>query len=293
MGPADGGRGPRAVCRGHGVLDEPAGLLGPPVPPQGVGELGQGFCVLAAVRIDTGQLHGSPFVLGDVRRSRQGHMRLPLPAASACSPTAGHARRRRGQVPRGAADSPPGPASPAGRPSPARSRSRAWPTVSVASAATSHRSAARTSRSAASRGAASFSARSAPWRRAVNAAEGRRPVRGGSEVAEPAQLVDHPRSRPTPGERPRPRAPAPPRRAGRSRPGRLPAAGAGTRHPHRRARRHRRRRPRGPPRRSGCRASRQWRPASAGRWGDRRRRGSGRSPAPGLTTLARRRAAPG
>ena len=56
---ADGGRRRRAVCRGHGVLDEPTGLLCPPVPPQGVGKLGQGFRVLATVRVDTGQLHGS------------------------------------------------------------------------------------------------------------------------------------------------------------------------------------------------------------------------------------------
>ena len=28
---------------------------------------GQGFCVLAAVRVDTGQLHGSSHVLGDAR----------------------------------------------------------------------------------------------------------------------------------------------------------------------------------------------------------------------------------
>ena len=50
--------------RGDGVLDEPMGLLSAPVPPHVDGELGQGFGVLAAVRVDTGQLHGSSFILG-------------------------------------------------------------------------------------------------------------------------------------------------------------------------------------------------------------------------------------
>ena len=116
MGLADGGRRPRAMCRGHGVLDEPTGLLGPPVPPHGVGELGQGFCVLAAVRIDTGQLHGSSHILGDTRCLAKGKCGSPPPTASACSPTAGRARGRPGHVPRGAGDSPPVPAPPTGRP---------------------------------------------------------------------------------------------------------------------------------------------------------------------------------
>ena len=43
MGPADGRRRPRAVCRGHGVLDEPTGLLSPPVPPQACRQAGPGL----------------------------------------------------------------------------------------------------------------------------------------------------------------------------------------------------------------------------------------------------------
>ena len=190
--PLMSGGGARAVGGRHGVLDHPTRLFVPLGPEQGVGIERQGLGVLATVGLDRGELHGSldlgegrvPSLAEVDRELRQQRRESARPERVAFG-------RRRGRVPRGAVGSRRCTRPTHSQASPARSSSRARPTVSVASAPTSHRSAARASRSAASRGAPSFSARSAPWRSAANAAEpspARLVVR--REVAESAQLVD-------------------------------------------------------------------------------------------------------